>query len=332
METPDTSAICDTDNSVAEHPDPSPIDPGASLPRLISVGGASRSGSTLLSLLLGRLEGSVVVGELRYLWSRGYRQNMLCGCGEPFRDCPFWREVVERVYGSFDTAPANELDALQSSVAQIWDLPTLVSPVRTAAADRRIERYLEHLRAICEAIRDVAGMASIVDTSKLPSYCVLLATASGSSSRFVHLVRDSRAVAFSFQRKRAKPDIHWMDASMKQFSPLKSAVDWNGLNLGMELVAATSADVIRVRYEDLVADPGTTLGAIARLPTNHALAGDHVDVDIHHTVSGNPLRFTRGPLTVRLDAEWSERMNRRDRRVVTAATAPLLLRYGYALA
>ena len=102
--------------------------------------------------------------------------------------------------------------------------------------------------------------ACIVDTSKLPSYCFLLSGASASGSRFVHLVRDSRAVAFSFQRKRAKPDIHWLDASMKRFSPLNSAVDWNGLNLGMELIAATSADVVRVRYEDLVADPGAASG------------------------------------------------------------------------
>ena len=41
--------------------------PPPSLPSLISVGGASRSGSTLLTLLLGEIEGSVSVGELRYI-------------------------------------------------------------------------------------------------------------------------------------------------------------------------------------------------------------------------------------------------------------------------
>jgi hypothetical protein len=49
-----------------------------------------------------------------------------------------------------------------------------------------------------------------------------------------------------------------------------------------------------------------------------------------HSVKGNPDRFRTGPIEIRLDDEWRRAMRPRDRRVVTALTWPLLLRYGYA--
>ena len=50
---------------------------------VVFIGGASRTGSTLLSLLLGSLPGHFAAGEMRYLWLRGLQANQLCGCGEP---------------------------------------------------------------------------------------------------------------------------------------------------------------------------------------------------------------------------------------------------------
>ena len=284
----------------------------------------------MLTLLLDRVPGAVAVGELRYVWSRGYRQNMLCGCGMPFRECAFWRAVLERVYGSLDRVPAAELEALQASVSEIWHLPLLLAPARPPAFERRMGRFLQHLAALCEAIRAESGADTIVDSSKLPTYCYLLSAAAGTDARLVHLVRDSRAVAFSFLRKKRKPDIHWREAYMKRFSPLQSAMDWNGLNLGMEMLGARRSSVTFARYEDLVLEPAGWLRrrfpAVALPPS---FSEDVIPVESNHTVSGNPLRFTTGELKIRPDTEWRDHMKRRDRRIVTAATFPLLSRYGY---
>ncbi len=57
-------------------------------PQVLYVGGWGRSGSTLLSHLLGRLPGMVSVGELRYVWQAGVEANELCGCGERVRRVP----------------------------------------------------------------------------------------------------------------------------------------------------------------------------------------------------------------------------------------------------
>jgi hypothetical protein len=280
-------------------------------------------------MLLDCVPGSVAVGELRYVWSRGLRQNMLCGCGVPFRDCEFWRAVLARVYGSLEAAPAAELEALQDSVSAFWHLPFLLSPARTPAFDRRVTRFIDHLTALCDAIRAESGADTIVDSSKLPTYCFLLGRASGPGSRLVHLVRDSRAVAFSFLRKKRKPDIHWREAYMRRFSPLQSAMDWNALNLSMELVREGRRPGVD-RYEDLVADPVGWL--TARFPGAafpQSLSEGHVPLAANHTVSGNPLRFTMGELKIEADTEWRDRMRPRDRRLAMALTLPLLARYGY---
>jgi hypothetical protein len=298
---------------------------------LISIGGASRSGSTLLALLLSRVNGYFPVGELRYVWSRGYIQNQLCGCGTPFHTCAFWRAVFEEAYGGFGQVPIQEIQALHLSVAQVKRLPHLMSPSMTPLFKSRVNRYLGHLDRLCKAIYKVSGAGTLVDSSKQPAFCYLLTRLPHANVKLVQLVRDSRAVAFSQTRKKSKPDIHWSEEAMTQFPPPKSAFHWGVLNLAMEAIRATKVPCQLVRYEDLVRDPEGELDRIdSPLSTADGVPIDEeMPLPINHTVSGNPLRFEHGRLRIRPDTEWQRRMASRDRLLVTIMTLPLLTRYGY---
>ena len=53
------------------------------------------------------------------------------------------------------------------------------------------------------------------------------------------------------------------------------------------------------------------------------------DLGVSHSVAGDPMRFRTGRLHLRSDDEWRQSMERRERRVVTAVTTPLLAGYGY---
>lgn len=55
----------------------------------------------------------------------------------------------------------------------------------------------------------------------------------------------------------------------------------------------------------------------------------YIDLATDHAVSGNPLRFQRGRLELRVDEDRRRSMPRCQRLVVTVITWPLLLRYGY---
>jgi hypothetical protein len=299
--------------------------------RIVSIGGASRSGSTLLAALLGRTKGFMAVGELRYIWSRGYANNELCGCGRPFRECDFWRTVLHEAYGGMEKVPLAEVVALHRSIAQMWHLPLLMAPRKTHRFEARLRDYLGHLEGLATAIANVAGAHTIVDSSKLPPFCYLLSRIPSADAQLLHLTRDSRAVAFSFMRSVRKPEVQNKEEYMRRFSPLRSARDWDLLNLGMEMIRRSSVRCDFVRYEDLVADLAATLSDLLQHSDETTDIPGHGDVLLpsNHMVAGNPVRFTKGFVPVRADTEWKERMGRRQFYVVTALTLPLLARYGY---
>src|SRR5690349_2184383 len=66
---------------------------------VLFIAGAARSGSTLLDRVIGMHEGFCSSGELTFIWQRSYRENQLCGCGVPFHECEFWREVSDTAFG-----------------------------------------------------------------------------------------------------------------------------------------------------------------------------------------------------------------------------------------
>ena len=51
----------------------------------------------------------------------------------------------------------------------------------------------------------------------------------------------------------------------------------------------------------------------------------------NHTVDGNPMRMSNGPVALRRDDAWRTGLSRTDRRLTIALTAPLALTYGYGL-
>jgi len=54
-----------------------------------------------------------------------------------------------------------------------------------------------------------------------------------------------------------------------------------------------------------------------------------VELGTSHALAGNPMRFERGRVPLRLDEEWRGKMRRRHRLLTAGSTWPLLLRYGY---
>jgi hypothetical protein len=114
--------------------------------------------------------------------------------------------------------------------------------------------------------------------------------------------------------------------------PATSALYWTAWNL-----AATGLrrrlPYLRLRYEDVMADPVATVDAIcrfARVDGRHPdLGPGGVVLRMTHTVSGNPSRFRQGPVELRVDNAWRSEQSRGDRLIVGALTAPLSRIYGY---
>lgn len=301
-------------------------------PVVIYIAGDGRSGSTLLSQLLGQAAGWFSVGEARFVWERGLLGNRLCECGVPFRDCAYWGRVIEEGFGCADAIPLPEIVAADSRLLRTRH--SLRAWRATADPDRwtsGVDSYVRSTANLYRAMQRVAGAQVLVDSSKLPAYGMLL-RATGQVRLFVvHMVRDPRAVAHSW--RRWKP-LHEPGpaAYMERRSLARSCAVWNATNALAELLLRDAEGFVRARYEDLVADPRATVSQVLASLGLDATVPDldpGAQLRPGHAAAGNPSRHDRGALHLRLDDAWRTEMSRRDVTAVTALTSPLMRRYGY---
>ena len=300
--------------------------------KVLYLAGAGRSGSTLLGRLFGEPAQAVHVGELVYLWRRGLLENHLCGCGVPFLECPFWSEVFARGFGGFGGVDPQDILETKRQLERTRNLPRQFFPWKMPVQRRRLEEYRQVLTTLYRAIAETSGARVIVDGSKSEAYGYLLETVPGLDLRALHLVRDSRAVAYSLQRRKPDPARPGHSGTLPTTTPARAALLWNASNLLLTLKTPGRRHAF-LRYEDFVADPPaavTRLWALMEepLPALDFLGKRTLRLRTNHTVAGNPDRF-RADVTIWPDIEWREKLPARDKLLVTALTLPLLRRYGY---
>lgn len=299
---------------------------------VVLVGGVGRSGSTVIELALGQLPQACPLGEVRHLWQRGIVEDQRCGCGEPFSACTFWNGVGKNAFGGWDQVDLDEVHRLKAAVDRSRHVPRLL-----LRGDDRLARYTELYRRIYAAARQISGRSLIIDSSKHISFAACLATDPEVDLRVLHIVRDPRGVAHSWSKQKLRPEVTTGAAYMPRYSPLHAAAQWDAHNAMFAALGHRLGDrQRRIRYEDFAAEPRGTLVAVAGFVGTTAppewTTDPHsrvVDLDVQHTVAGNPMRFTRGPVEVRLDQGWRTGMRRRARATVTGVTFPLARFYGY---
>jgi hypothetical protein len=313
--------------------------------------------------MLGQHPKVFAAGELREIWQRGLIDNGRCGCRRPFRECPFWRDVGRAAFGGWEKL---DLEALVAS-RRTLDAPP---PFGRSLASRQtgggeVDRYVSALRSLLGGIREVSGADVIADSSKSSAHARLLQRIPGMDLRLVRLLRDSRAVVFSWQRGarsrrsdvvaryqalelRGEPPAEPSATSPElpathrrrgapKFGVPAASLRWMESNMAAGRLASNRVPSIVVRYEDLVSRPKPSLNSIfelAGVPVGAEdlafVQEDRVAIRPNHTVYGsNRLRFFSGTLPLRLDDEWRRDMRRRDRVATAFMTFPLLLRHGY---
>ncbi|HET6625234.1 MAG TPA: hypothetical protein VFG63_02490 [Nocardioidaceae bacterium] len=306
-------------------PDPIPV---------LYILGASRTGSTIIANILGQLEGCFAVGELWNLWRRGLLERRLCGCGVPVPDCPVWREVLHLTFSGEVPGEdeARRLDVLARGKLRGRDLGAALRRFGRPPEDDR-DDYRWVLSRLYRAVSEVTGCRVIVDSSKGPIYGLFLAGLPDLQVTMVNVIRDSRAVAFSAQRRVRLHDFG-DERLMQQVPPWVGARRWLKWQLITDsVVRSRQPDLHCVKYEDFSREPRAVIAELARLVGDSTplpfLAEHSARLGPTHSVSGNPSRFKTGAVPIRVDDEWRTAMGARDKAVVTALTLPLLLYHGY---
>jgi hypothetical protein len=304
---------------------------------ILYISGFGRSGSTLLDRILGQVDGFFPVGELRNVPERFYLAKWSCGCGKPLRDCRFWAKVFDKAFGGYDNFMADRFFQLREmNTRPLRMLSMAAGWPHGGRAEAYAREYVEMIDALYSAIAEVSGSSVLVDSTKFPSQGYIYARYGKRPIRFVHLVRDPRAVAFSWQRPKVlvdSPD----QRTMYTYPVLKTALHWDYMNIMSEILPyQVGAKSMRLRYEDLVETPSVHLKRVLDFAgansSNLPLQGERtvvIESGDDHTMSGNPNRMTSGELELKLDDQWREKASRETINTIQILTAPLMLRYGY---
>jgi hypothetical protein len=192
--------------------------------------------------------------------------------------------------------------------------------------------YLDNVEKLHHGLAEETG-CMVVDSSKLPTYCYLLDQVPSIRLRVVHLVRDPRATAHSWQRVRASGALD-DDEEMDRFNLFKASALWDIWNSTAVHLFGKRNDYLQVRYEDLVRHPRDTVEAVrafAGLPPDDGpfVNSNTVRLCSNHAVAGNPNRRRNGDTRLIEDDEWRTALGPARRATITALTAPVLGRFGY---
>lgn len=307
--------------------------------RVLYVSGSGRSGSTILGNILGQIEGFFSVGEVVYVWRR-LVNDWTCSCGARLSECETWKPVLDEAFGGPEAIDARAMSRAQrTSTRPRHLLPMLAPRGRRLLASRWEEGYKDNLSRFYRAILNTTGGRIVVDSSKRPLYGYMLETMLEVELYVVHLVRDPRAVAYSWLRKKPNEPTTEKLAYMPRHHPVESSLEWNLCNVATEAFwRFLPQRYMMLRYEDFVRSPRKSVERILNLLGEDPASGlpftseRDVRLGINHNIGGNPDRFQTGTVRLRPDAEWARRMRPRDRALVTLLTLPLLTRYGYPVA
>jgi hypothetical protein len=310
------------------------VEQGNDVPsRVLFIGATGRSGSTLVSRVLGSLPGCFSVGELCWVWTYGVLRNRPCGCGRPFLECEFWDGVGRRAFGGWDRVDAvraNELRRLVTRNARIPQL--LVHPLPGTASD--IDEYVELLAPLYAAISAQSGDAVIIDNSKQPEVALMARRTPGVDLSVLHLVRRSHGVAYSWTKHITRSDKAGRE--MLRRPPSRTAAAWLVDNALFETIGRMGTPRLGMRYEDFVEAPRKCTRRVVDfldldVPDEQMPFRGDSDVVLaaDHSVWGNPMRLQTGVIPMRPDEGWRAGLPGEARRTVSAISWPGLLRYGY---
>jgi hypothetical protein len=213
--------------------------------RVVYILSVQNSGSTLLDAVLGAAPGVRSLGEAAGF--HRYADSGPCDCGRPAATCGPCASVVETIErgGGLDRYRAVARLPMRGRCLHWAFVPTRKRRAYARAADAMFEAVAANTRATV-----------LVDSSKNVGRAAALLADSRHDVRILHLVRDPRGYLQSRQRRA--------DAVGREPAAV-TFLKWLGKNALISALVGPRARgrMMRCQYEDLLAEPGPTIAAVA---------------------------------------------------------------------
>lgn len=320
-------------------------------PALVYILAASHSGSTLTAMLLNAHPDICTAGELKAT-SLGDTARYRCSCRTLIGECPFWREVADRMKRSgFDYDVRNAGISLQ-------DVPSryarkLLRPLHRAGGPEAVRDMLLHASptwrswfpswaarnaALVRAVAETAAVRMVADSSKIALRLKYLKRVPGLPVKVIQLVRDGRAVALTYMRPSAFADAS--DPKLRgggsggqphdELTMTDAAHEWRRSNEEAREVLRTipASDQFRISYEDLCTDTAGTVRNVHRFLGLQEHDSFREFREAPHHVVGNGMRLD-GTSEVKLDDRWRQHLTPADLREFDRVAGDLNRSFGY---
>lgn len=296
-----------------------------------------RSGSTILSTILGGHPSVFSAGELNNIIEAMDVRREYCSCGVRSEHCAFWIRVRQEWEGASAKSIAGEYANLVKRFEQPRRLDWIRISSRRWINDYQRgawNRYISLTASLFEAIQRVSGADIIVDSSKSQSRAISLSKVQGLDFRVIHLVRDVRGVVFSLNRAWERDPEGGIAEPLVAARPSVVARRWAQTNFASNQVRRKLSEYgMLARYEDLVGSPDGTLrriGAFTGLDFSKIATTIQLGKTFHpgHQIAGNRLRMQRD-ITVIPDARWRRELPRREKLLIWILAGGVPALYGY---
>jgi len=254
---------------------------------IIYITGSGHCGSTLLDIILDSHSKIFGVGELE-----NFNKETLCACGKKPSRCSFWGDILKKVDFENLKIRRRKIDFILNK-----DKYYIKKTSRRESLKDLID-WLKNNELIYREILEKSRAEIIVDSSKNPDRAELLAKNRSIKLVILHLVRDGRAVAWSYIKKYHKASPYMWK--------------WFASNIKAEILRRrNNSKYIFVRYKDLVINPERVIKKILhQVDLEYESKMLHFRHFTHHEVGGNRMRLS-GSEEIKEDVNWKQKMPKR---------------------
>lgn len=260
------------------------IELNAANPRVLYIMGTGRSGTTILEVVLTNSRDVAGVGEVTHIFRDGILHDEACSCQRSVQECSVWSGVL-RSLGWADLGRASEVDTLFRHIERHNRFPLTWLGVQSRTA---LERYRGENSALFALAAKVAGVRTIVDSSKFAGRALALHRAMPDQVSIIWLVRSPEGVLTAFNKPNKD--------EQKPKRPVAAMLYYLYVMTCAWLVKRRLGDkVLVVSYEQFLETPGDALSRIEQWSgielsdSKRKIANGEV-LDVYHIVTGNRLR------------------------------------------
>lgn len=291
--------------------------------KYVFVCAGSRTGSTLLDMILGGHSMGASLGEFSYL-GKAIALDQVCGCGERVSECSQWHKLYEQVRTDtgkdllatpysmmqWDTRAGVVIDKYQQTwfYVQASRFRSFLTRLKYSnllpfdlSLPTSLQQGVKNSIYLYGAVLSNWGKNFIIDSSKNVFKAISVYKAATNSTKIILLTRDGRGVLNShlksgISRKKALRD--WYGYYSRAFYYLEKNVDSN--------------DYMIIKYEDLVSDLEgqlTTLCKWLEVPFEKNMLD--LTLGDRHLVNGNLTMYRRSH-GVSFDDSWITELDKPD--------------------